>query len=77
MSLHFNFLNMGANSLRRIVVDKRVDVGVTLLAVMLSTATAYYTGRTGNWRPLIAVSSLLTIFVVSAALKEGSVLLDQ
>jgi len=46
------------------IVDERIEVGLSLLGIVLVTATAYYTGQTGNWSPLIAVSMILTLFLL-------------
>ena len=46
-----------------IAVDGKTHAGVSLLGAIAATATAYYTGQTGNWEPLMAVS-LGLLFIV-------------
>jgi hypothetical protein len=59
---------MNENAVPAFVVDRRIEVGVLLVGVVASIATAYHTGQTGNWEPLLASSlglSLVVLFVTS------------
>ncbi|CDK40783.1 MULTISPECIES: hypothetical protein [unclassified Halorubrum] len=59
---------MAENSVPKVVVEEDVEVSVYALGCVGAIAAAYYTGQTGAWEPLMAVSiglSLATLFVTS------------
>lgn len=52
----------------RVAVDQKVEVGMYLCGIAIAVPTFYYTGQTGNWEPLMAISvilSLLVLFITS------------
>lgn len=59
---------MTQDSVPKVVVDERIEIGVSLIGFLAATAAAYYTGQTGNWEPLMAISiglALIVLFVTS------------
>lgn len=59
---------MAENPVPKVVVDERIEVAVTLVGVVAALTAAYYTGQTGNWEPLMAMSmglALVVLFVTS------------
>ena len=59
---------MSESLVPKLVVNERIEAGVSLIAVLAAMAAAYYTGQTGNWVPLMAISiglALVVLFVIS------------
>lgn len=48
----------------KVVVDQKVEVGMYLCGIAIAVPTFYYTGQTGNWEPLMAISVLLSLLVL-------------
>jgi hypothetical protein len=55
---------MARDSVPELVVDERIEVGLSLLGVIAVAAAAYHTAQTGNWRPLMATSAAVTLVVL-------------
>ena len=57
---------MVGESVPEVTIGKRTEWVLLLAGVLAGIAAAYYTGRTGNWGPLMAVSEgvlLVVLFV--------------
>jgi len=55
---------MTENSLPTVDIDARIEIGLSLLAVVSGAVAAYYTGTTGDPHPLFLVCAGLTLFVL-------------
>ena len=57
---------MVGESVPEVTIGKRTEWVLLLAGVLAGIAAAYYTGQTGNWGPLMAVSGgvlLVVLFV--------------
>ncbi|AGB32896.1 hypothetical protein C488_09604 [Natrinema pellirubrum DSM 15624] len=61
---------MTENSVPNLAIDERLELCVSLLGVGAVIAAAYYTGRTGTWEPLMAVSLGLALVVLFVTAEE-------
>lgn len=48
----------------KITVDARTETGVIALGILAGIGAAYYTGKTGNWEPLMVISLGLAFSVL-------------
>jgi hypothetical protein len=59
---------MSGTSVPKLVVDEKIEIGVSLIGVLASAWAGYHTGQTGNWDPLMAIAmglALVVLFVTS------------
>lgn len=55
---------MSEHSVPAVGVDQRVQIVLSLVAVLAAAIAAYYTGKTGDPHPLFVVCTGLTLFVL-------------
>ncbi|WP_159901946.1 hypothetical protein [Salinirussus salinus] len=55
---------MSETALPTVAVDRRVEVGASLLGILAVLGATYYTGQTGNPFPLFAATSALALVVL-------------
>jgi len=61
---------MTGTSLPNVDVDERIEIGLSLIAILAGMIAAYYTGKTGDPHPLFWVCAGLTPFVLFFSSEE-------
>jgi len=61
---------MCENPVPNVEVDERVQIGLSLAAVVAGGVAAYYMGQTGEPHPLLWVCTGITLFVLFFASDE-------
>jgi len=55
---------MTDTSVPKFELDERIEIGLSLIAILAGMIAAYYTGKTGDPHPLFWVCAGLTLFVL-------------
>lgn len=48
----------------KLVVDEKVEIGVSLVGIVAVCVATYHVAKTGNWEPLSATSGGLALVVL-------------
>ena len=55
---------MSEASVPKLVVDEKVEIGVSLVGIVAVCVATYHVAKTGNWEPLSATSGGLALVVL-------------